>query len=94
MIISCPWCGNRDAGEFTYRGDGTIKRPSMDESDVEAYNAYVYDRKNPAGSHQELWHHSGGCRSHLMVTRNTLTHEIYACELVGPWAASVKGAGQ
>jgi heterotetrameric sarcosine oxidase delta subunit len=31
---------------------------------------------NPAGDHNEIWQHSGGCRAHLRVVRNTLTHEI------------------
>jgi sarcosine oxidase subunit delta len=87
MIITCPWCGSRDAAEFTYHGDGGIRRPSLSETDMEAFEAYVYDRENPAGPHKELWLHSHGCRSHVLVTRNTLTHEVIACEAVGPWAA-------
>ncbi|TIV08741.1 MAG: sarcosine oxidase subunit delta, partial [Mesorhizobium sp.] len=31
---------------------------------------------NPAGDHNEIWQHSGGCRAHLRVVRNTITHEI------------------
>jgi sarcosine oxidase subunit delta len=26
--------------------------------------------------HQELWYHGGGCRSWLVVTRHTRTHDI------------------
>ncbi|MBT4830903.1 MAG: sarcosine oxidase subunit delta, partial [Marinovum sp.] len=40
-----------------------------------------YLRNNPAGEHRELWFHEGGDRSWLVVTRNTVTHEISNVEL-------------
>ncbi len=40
-----------------------------------------YLRDNPAGEHRELWYHEQGDRSWLVVTRNTLTHEISKVEL-------------
>jgi methylglutamate dehydrogenase subunit B len=76
MIITCPHCGPRDLVEFSYQGDATRNRPAPASTDQDAWNAYVYDRSNPAGDHREFWHHSGGCRKHLVVTRNTLTHAI------------------
>jgi heterotetrameric sarcosine oxidase delta subunit len=76
MLIPCPYCGSRDVSEFTYQGDGNRSRPDPDSSDQAAWNIYVYDRLNPAGEHHEVWQHSGGCRTHLVVTRNTLTHKI------------------
>ena len=85
MRLTCPWCGERDGGEFTYRGDATAIRPPIDNDVVEDHQAYVFDRKNPAGPHREVWHHSGGCRSHMVVTRNTLTHEVLDTEPAGPW---------
>jgi len=33
-------------------------------------------RENPAGSLRELWFHEAGDRSWLVVTRDTMTHEI------------------
>ena len=42
----------------------------------QAFHDYVYLRDNPAGLHQELWYHGGGCRSWLVVTRDTRTHDI------------------
>jgi sarcosine oxidase subunit delta len=44
---------------------------------------YVYFRNNPAGLHEEHWHHSQGCHSWLVVTRNITTHEIVAVEFAG-----------
>jgi len=76
MLIACPYCGPRDVAEFTYQGDANRPRPDPASTDLEAWNDYVYQRANPAGPHREYWQHSGGCRSHLLVTRNTLTHEI------------------
>lgn len=76
MLIPCPYCGPRDVSEFTYQGDGHRTRPDRTSNDPDAWNAYVYDRENPAGDHREIWQHSGGCRAHLAVTRNTLTHAI------------------
>jgi sarcosine oxidase subunit delta len=76
MLISCPFCGPRDLSEFAYQGDANRRRPDPESSDQAAWNAYVYERVNTAGAHREYWQHSGGCREHLLVVRNTLTHEI------------------
>lgn len=76
MLITCPYCGPRDLAEFIYQGDASRTRPDPASSGQEAWNAYVFDRPNPAGPHREHWQHSGGCRSHLLVVRDTLTHEI------------------
>ncbi len=75
IIIPCPFCGDRDHSEFSYGGDATVKYPALDASAEDWYNA-VYLRKNPRGAHTEYWHHVGGCRSWLVVERDTLTHEI------------------
>ncbi|WP_370318395.1 sarcosine oxidase subunit delta [Oricola sp.] len=80
MRITCPHCGPRDLVEFSYHGDATLTRPDSASTDPDAWNAYVYDRANPAGEHHEFWQHSGGCRKHLVVTRNTLTHVISGVE--------------
>jgi len=76
MLITCPYCGPRDVSEFTYQGDGNRRRPEAASQDLDAWNSYVYGRLNPAGDHNEIWQHSGGCRIHLRVVRNTLTHEM------------------
>lgn len=76
MIITCPYCGPRDLSEFAYQGDGNRTRPDSASADQTEWNSYVYDRLNVAGDHNEIWQHSGGCRAHLRVTRNTLTHKI------------------
>ena len=82
MLISCPYCGPRDVSEYTYQGEADRARPDPGSTDQAAWNAYIYERSNPAGEHRELWQHSGGCRSHLAVTRNTLTHRISSVAFV------------
>jgi sarcosine oxidase subunit delta len=83
MIIDHPLLGPRDAAEFTYLGDAALlARPDgMAEGAEAAFFAYQYLRDNPAGTHRELWYHEAGDRSWLVVTRDTLTHEITAVEL-------------
>jgi sarcosine oxidase subunit delta len=81
MIINHPLLGPRDSAEFKYLGDAALlARPDPDASDADWY-AYAYLRDNPAGQTRELWWHEGGDRLWLVVTRNTLTHEITAVEL-------------
>lgn len=76
MLLTCPYCGPRDVSEFTYQGDGNRQRPAPASQDLQAWNEYVYDRQNPAGDLNEIWQHSGGCRSHVRVRRNTVTHAV------------------
>jgi len=82
MIIHHPILGPRDAQEFVYLGDASlIDRPDGMTAGVEAFHDYAYQRTNPAGTHRELWYHEQGDRSWLVVTRNTVTHEITGVEL-------------
>jgi len=77
MRIKCPYCGERDTREFSYRGAAGLQRPDPDAPGAqEAFVDYVYLRDNPAGWHAELWYHRDGCRAWLEVTRDTRTHEI------------------
>jgi len=83
MIINHPILGPRDAQEFTYLGDASlIDRPDWQaDNAAEAFHDYLYLRDNPAGEHRELWFHEQGDRSWLVVTRNTVTHDILNVEL-------------
>jgi heterotetrameric sarcosine oxidase delta subunit len=84
MLIACPYCGLRDVSEFTYQGDGNRTRPNPMSQDMSAWNDYIYERVNISGDQNEIWQHSGGCRSHLRVTRNTLTHKISSVAFARP----------
>ncbi len=83
MIIDHPLLGPRDASEFVYLGDASlIHRPDWNnEAAAEQFHEYLYLRDNPAGAHRELWYHEQGDHAWLVVTRDTLTHEISHVEL-------------
>ncbi len=88
MRISCPNCGERDRREFYYMGDSVaLHRPNAD-ADEKMWDDYLHIRDNPAGDTCDLWYHEGGCGAWIVVTRNTLTHEIHKTEL----ASKVKEA--
>lgn len=97
MRLTCPLCGPRDRREFYYYGaEDYLNRPAPDAA-PEAWDDYLHLRDNPAGWTRDLWYHEAGCAQWLLVTRNTVTHEISGVELVAgrPGAAkpaSAKGA--
>ena len=78
MIINHPLLGPRDSSEFVYLGDANlINRPNwQDDNAVRQFVDYGYLRDNTAGLHRELWFHEYGDRSWLVVTRDTVSHEI------------------
>lgn len=83
MIINHPLCGPRDASEFVCLGDASLlQRPDPDRPAAQQqFYEYLYLRDNSAGQHRELWYHEQGDRSWLVVTRDTLSHEIIQVEL-------------
>ena len=81
MIIPHPLLGSRDVSEFTYLGDARLMDRPSPEDGLEAMHDYLYLRDNPAGTHRELWYHTHGDRSWLVVTRDTVTQEITKVEL-------------
>ncbi|WP_309666951.1 sarcosine oxidase subunit delta [Tabrizicola sp.] len=82
MRLTCPLCGTRDRREFYYYGDAAyLQRPTV-EAPAEAWDNYLHLRDNPAGVTRDLWYHEAGCAQWLVVTRNTVTHEVSAVELV------------
>lgn len=74
MRLNCPICGARDRREFAYMG-AALLRPEAD-APAQAWDDYLHNRDNPAGETQDLWYHELGCSAWLVVTRNTVTHEI------------------
>lgn len=82
MRIPCPLCGSRDIREFTYRGHALgIERPAADAGD-DAWDDFVFFRENPAGPMRDLWFHGQGCAAWLVVSRDTVSHEVTGAELV------------
>jgi methylglutamate dehydrogenase subunit B len=93
MLIPCPWCGPRNQIEFTYGGDATVRRPPH-EAPAAAWFAYVYLRDNPKGPHDELWLHSGGCRSWFKLRRDTSTHDILSSARIDQDLDGTAGSGK
>jgi methylglutamate dehydrogenase subunit B len=92
MLINCPHCGERPVEEFTFFGDARPRRPtSNDPATMEAWFEYVYLRDNPRGRLDEFVHHVGGCRSWLVVSRDTQTHEVFAVTTARDFASGHKG---
>ena len=80
MRIPCPYCGERDAQEFVYRGDAAPRRPEGEDALGDGFFDYVYLRDNPAGVIREHWYHAQGCRTWIVVTRDTRSHAIHDAE--------------
>ena len=82
MRLACPICGERDRREFYYKGAAlSLARPDP-EAAPDVWDAYVHLRDNPAGVTRDLWYHEAGCCSWIVVTRNTITHEVLDAALV------------
>ncbi|MEL7461517.1 MAG: sarcosine oxidase subunit delta [Pseudomonadota bacterium] len=75
MRLSCPYCGERDRREFTYKGAAVaLMRPDGPEFGAQ-WDDYLHNRDNPAGETRDLWQHAP-CGAWIEVTRNTVTHEV------------------
>ena len=78
LIVTCPWCGEREVTEFSYGGEAHITRPAQpDQLSDEQWGDYVFFRKNPRGVHYERWVHSHGCRRWFNAVRDTVTDEFF-----------------
>ncbi|MFU1476276.1 sarcosine oxidase subunit delta [Roseovarius sp. C7] len=89
MRITCPLCGERDRREFYYSGAAVaLDRPASDAG-AEAWDDYLHNRDNPAGVTRDMWYHEMGCGAWVVVTRNTVSHEVISTAL----ARDEKGQG-
>src|SRR3712207_9581297 len=75
ILLSCPYCGPRNASEFRYVGE-VSERPDPNETGVEQWRTFLYTRNNPAGWTTETWFHRAGCRKQLVAERHTVTNEV------------------
>jgi heterotetrameric sarcosine oxidase delta subunit len=79
LLISCPWCGERDEVEFRYGGQAHVHLPADPEAlDDAEWARYLYYRANPRGRFAERWNHAHGCRRWFNAIRDTATHELLA----------------
>lgn len=81
MRLTCPHCGTRDRREFTYQG-AALDRPGPSGEFGAEWDDFIHLRDNPAGDLRELWYHDP-CGTWIVVTRNTVTHEVRGSALPG-----------
>lgn len=81
MLIPCPCCGARDRREFTYYGHETFLHRPAPEAGLEAWDAYLHLRDNPAGTTRDLWYHDP-CGTWALVSRDTVTHAVHGAVAV------------
>ncbi|MBE0452254.1 sarcosine oxidase subunit delta [Roseovarius autotrophicus] len=86
MRLPCPLCGARDIREFSHMG-AALARPDGGDWGPD-WNDYLHNRDNPAGQTEELWYHGQGCGGWLVVTRDTVRHEVRGARLAGEGAGA------
>lgn len=87
LQLTCPHCGaTAEETEFQAGGEAHIARRGPG-STAAAFEAYLFERKNPRGPHFERWRHAYGCGKWFHLARDTVTLEIYGAypaDVVGP----------
>jgi len=83
LRIPCPWCGERDVGEFRYGGEAHVVRPDPGSADDAAWADYLFMRANPKGEHRERWWHAHGCRRWFNLVRDTVSDRVLATYRMG-----------
>lgn len=77
LILTCPNCGvAADETELAPGGEAHIKRHGPGAPD-DAFETYLFDRKNPRGVHFERWRHANGCGKWFHAARDTVTLEVF-----------------
>lgn len=78
LLLTCPCCGvTAEETEFAAGGEAHLKRFGPGSSD-EAYESYMFNRRNPRGVHFERWRHAYGCGKWFLAARDTVTMEVFA----------------
>jgi heterotetrameric sarcosine oxidase delta subunit len=77
LLITCPWCGEREETEFRYGGQAHVAYPADPEALTdEEWAEYLFFRDNPKGVFAERWVHAAGCRRWFSTVRDTATGEF------------------
>lgn len=80
QIFRCPFCGPRDETEFSFAVEAGHPRPEpAGEVTDAAWSAYLYDNASPRGPAREVWLHLT-CGEYFLMTRDTVTREVLACD--------------
>lgn len=77
LHLKCPHCGvTAEETEFAAGGEAHLERfgPGSDDN---AFEGYLFYRKNPMGVHFERWRHAFGCGKWFHAARSTTTLEVF-----------------
>ena len=81
LILTCPFCGQRDESEFVNAGPTKPSRPDANVSDAEWVD-WLTVPENPIGYVEEKWWHAKGCGKWFTIKRHTVTHEIVTADVM------------
>ncbi len=76
--------------DFADGADGADRADGAAANAIRQFHDYLYLRDNIAGQTRELWFHEAGDGSWLVVTRDTVTHEIAKVEMARDVALAKK----
>lgn len=72
LLVTCPWCGDRDETEFSYGGQAEVAYPADPAALTdEEWSQFLFVRDNPKGLFKERWVHTHGCRRWFELERDT-----------------------
>jgi sarcosine oxidase subunit delta len=81
LHLKCPHCGvTAEETEFAAGGEAHLKRFGPGSGD-DAFEGYLFYRKNPMGVHFERWRHAFGCGKWFHAARSTTTLEVFGTYL-------------
>ena len=78
LQLTCPVCGvTAEESEFAGGGEAHLRRAGPESAD-DAFESYMFLRRNPRGVHFERWRHAFGCGKWFHAARCTVTLEVFA----------------
>ncbi len=97
LLLTCPYCGvAAEETELAAGGEAHLKRFGPGSGD-EAFEGYLFLRKNVRGVHFERWRHAMGCGKWFLAARDTITLEVfgtYPAQTTEPPKALVAAIGK
>ena len=77
LMLRCPYCGvSADETELQGGGEAHLRRAGPDSGD-DAFESYLFLRRNPKGVHFERWRHAFGCGRWFHAARCTVSNEVF-----------------
>ena len=77
LTLKCPNCGvQADETELSPGGEAHLTRHGPG-SDDDAFESYLFMRRNPRGPHFERWRHAMGCGKWFHAARDTATMQVF-----------------